>query len=270
VSGAPVPKRVCLITGASSGIGAAFADVYAAHGYDLVLTARRLDRLEAKAAELRARHGTAVHVAAADLVAADAVPVLMERLAAEGVAVDALVNNAGFGLSGSFLASDWEAQRRVIRLLLEVPAELVHALAPGMVARHFGRIVNVASVAGLVTATAGHTLYPATKAALVRFSQSLNLELSPSGVHVTALCPGFTYSEFHDANGTRDIVSKMPKWMWLTAEEVVADGYAACEANRPITVPGGQYKAITALARLLPESVGFALMKRSGDRIRKV
>ena len=263
-------RKTCLITGASSGIGAAFAEVYAARGYDLVLTARRTDRLEADGARLQTRHGVAVHTVGMDLLAPDAVERIAARLDTDGIAVDALINNAGFGLSGGFLASSWEEQRRVLRLLLEAPAELVHRFAPGMVARRFGRIVNVASVAGLVPGTAGHTLYPATKSALIKFSQSLNLELSASGVHVTALCPGFTLSEFHDVNGTRDLVSRLPTWMWLTAEAVAADGYAACEANRAISVPGGQYKAITSLARLLPERVAFGYMRRQGARIRKV
>jgi short-subunit dehydrogenase len=262
-------RRLCLVTGASSGIGAAFAETYAAHGYDLVLTARRADRLEANAAALTARHGLTAHVVAQDLAAADAVPRIVGYLAEKGLAVDALVNNAGFGLSGSFLASPWSDQSQVIRLLLEAPAELAHALAPGMVARGFGRIVNIASVAGLVPGTAGHTLYPATKSALIKFSQSLNLELASAGVHVCAVCPGFTFSEFHDANGTRAMVSKLPRWMWLTAEAVAQAGYAAVERNDAVNVPGGQYKAITAFARLLPERMAFAYMRRQGKRFRQ-
>ncbi len=263
------PRRLALVTGASAGIGAAFAEVYAANGYDLVLTARRADRLAAQAGELSARHGVVAHTIVQDLLVPEAVPAITARLKGDGLAVDALVNNAGFGLSGAFLASDWEAQRRVIRLLLEAPAELAHSLAPGMVARGFGRIVNIASVAGLVPGTAGHTLYPATKSAMIKFSQSLNLELAASGVHVCAVCPGFTYSEFHDMNGTRDIVSRLPKWMWLSAAQVAVAGYAAVERNDAINVPGGQYKAITSLARLLPERVAFGYMRRQGSRLRK-
>ena len=262
-------RRTALVTGASSGIGAAFAETYARNGWDLVLTARRAERLEARAAELSGRYGVAARVLVQDLLAEGAVTSVVEQLTAAGVAVDALVNNAGFGLSGSYLASSWEAQRSVLRLLLEAPAELVHRMAPGMVARGYGRIINVASVAGLVPGTAGHTLYPATKSALIKFSQSLNLELSPSGVHVTALCPGFTFSEFHDANNTRDIVSRLPKWLWLEAGRVAQDGYDAVERNQAICVPGGQYKAITTLARLLPERVAFGYMRRQGGRIRK-
>ena len=262
-------RKLCLITGASSGIGAAFAETYAAHGYDLVLTARRADRLAANAAGLQARHGIAAHVIVQDLSAADAVPRIAERLAEGGLAVDALVNNAGFGLSGAYLASPWEAQRQVIRLLLEAPAELVHHLSTAMADRGFGRIVNIASVAGLVPGTAGHTLYPATKSAMIKFSQSLNLELTDRGVHVCAVCPGFTYSEFHDVNGTRGLVSKLPKWMWLTAEKVANDGYAAVERNEAVSVPGGQYKAIAALAHLLPERAAFAAMRRQGRRFRQ-
>jgi len=263
------PRRTALVTGASSGIGAAFAEVFAAHGYDLVLTARRVDRLQARAAALFQRFGITVRCVEQDLLAPDAVGAIAGRLVNEGVHVDALVNNAGFGLSGAFLASDWARQREVIRLLLEAPAELAHRFAPGMVAHGFGRIVNIASVAGLVPGTAGHTLYPATKSGLIKFSQSLNLELASSGVHVCAVCPGFTYSEFHDANGTRNLVSRLPKWMWLSAEQVAAAGYADCERNLAISVPGAQYKMITGLARLLPERVAFGYMRRQGARLRK-
>jgi short-subunit dehydrogenase len=262
-------RRTVLITGASSGIGAAFAEAYAAHGYDLVLTARRTDRLQTQAAGLASRHTVTTHLITQDLLAPGAVGSIMARLADDAIQIDALVNNAGFGLAGSFLASPWEAQRSVLRLLLEIPAELTHALLPAMVARGFGRIVNIASVAGLVPGTAGHTLYPATKSALIKFTQSLNLETEGTGVHVSATCPGFTYSEFHDANGTRDLVSKLPKWVWLTAPQVAEAGYEACERNQPICVPGLQYKAITALAHALPESLAFAYMRRQGSRLRK-
>ncbi len=262
-------RRLCLVTGASSGIGLAIAAAYARHGWDLALTARRLDRLEANAAELRTRHGGAVHVFAQDLLASDAVPALAAAIEGAGLAIDGLVNNAGFGLPGSFLDQTWEKQRKVLHLLLERPLELVHRFAPGMIARGFGRVVNVASVAGLVPGTAGHTLYPATKSALIRFSQSTHLEFAPRGVHVTALCPGFTYTEFHDVNGTRGLVSRLPKFMWLEAGAVAEAGYQACERNEVICVPGAQYKAITAAARLVPERLAFGYMRRQGSRFRR-
>lgn len=262
-------RRLCLITGASAGIGSAFARTYARHGYDLALTARRGDRLEALAAELRERHGVEVLVIPADLTEAGAVDEVLAQVAARGRSIDALVNNAGFSLAGAYLASTWGDQERLLHLLLQIPAEFVHKVLGAMIDRDFGRVINVASVAGLVPGSAGHTLYGAVKAAMISFSQSLHLETASTGVHVTAVCPGFTYSEFHDVNGTRDLVSRMPGWMWLTAEQVADAGYAAVEANRPLSVPGGAYKAITAVSKLLPTDVAMAIMRRQSRRIRR-
>ena len=262
-------RRLCLITGASAGIGAAFAQTYAGHGYDLALTARRGDRLESLAAELRARHGVEVLVIPADLTQPGAVDAVLAAVAAQGRVVDALVNNAGFSLAGSYLASSWADHASLLQVLLQIPAEFAHKVLGGMSERGFGRIVNVASVAGLVPGSSGHTLYGEVKAAMISFSQSLHLENAANGVHVTAVCPGFTYSEFHDVNGTRDLVSRMPSWMWLSADEVAEAGYAAAEANRPMSVPGAAYKAITVLAKLLPTDAAMAVMRRQSGRIRR-
>jgi hypothetical protein len=140
-----------------------------------------------------------------------------------------------------------------------------------MIHRGFGRIVNVASLAGLIPPAAGHTLYGATKAFLVRFSQCLHLEAQPHGVHVSALCPGYTYSEFHDVNGTRaQITAATPPWLWLGADEVAAAGYEAVEANRPICVPGAPNKAIAAVAKLIPDEWALALVASQGWRFRKL
>jgi uncharacterized protein len=155
--------------------------------------------------------------------------------------------------------------------MVTAPCELAHKVLPGMVERRFGRIVNVASLAGLIPGSAGHTLYGASKALLVRFSQSLHLEVADQGVHVSALCPGFTYSEFHDVNGTRaQISASTPPWLWLGADEVAATGYEAVEANRAVCVPGAPNKAIAAFAKLVPDDWGLALMASQGPRFRKM
>jgi short-subunit dehydrogenase len=155
-------------------------------------------------------------------------------------------------------------------VMVAAPCELAHRLLPGMVQRGFGRIVNVASLAGLVPPAAGHTLYAASKALLIKFSQSLHLEVASEGVHVSALCPGFTYSEFHDVNGTRAMISQStPEWLWLGADEVAAAGYEAVEANRAVCVPGAPNKAIAAAAKLIPDEWGLALMASQGSRFRK-
>lgn len=264
-------RRLGLVTGASSGIGAAIARILASHGYDVALTARRTDRLEKLADEIRLRFGVETLTFTADLADPETPTRMVEHLAAHGRTADVLVNNAGYGLSGAFAGSLWEDQQTFLRVMVTAPCELIHRLLPGMVERRFGRILNVASLAGLIPGSAGHTAYGPSKAFMIRFSQGLHLETLGKGVHVTALCPGFTYSEFHDVNGTRATISaSTPPWLWMGADEVAASGYEAMEANRPICVPGAPNKAVAALAHILPEDWALALMKSQGAKIRKV
>jgi len=139
---------------------------------------------------------------------------------------------------------------------------------PGMVERGFGRIVNVASVAGVWPGTNGATLYGPAKALLIRFSQGLHNEHRRTGVHVSALCPGFTYSEFHDVAGSRERVSEsVPEWLWLGADQVAAAGYEAAEANRPVCVPGAPYLALTALMKVLPDEWLMTLGRNGRARV---
>jgi short-subunit dehydrogenase len=263
-------RRLCLITGASAGIGAAFAKVFASHGYDLALTARRQDRLDAVAADLRLQYGVETFSFAADLADPAAPDRLLAFIESEGRVVDALVNNAGYGLPGTFVATTWTDQRAFLQVMSIAPTELAHKLLPGMAARRFGRIINVASLAGLVPGSAGHTLYGASKSYLIKFSESLHQENLAAGVHVSALCPGFTFSEFHDVNGTREMMGSLPSWLWMGADEVASTGYEAVEANRAVCVPGAPNKSIAALAKVLPDDWALALMSREAGRFRKL
>jgi short-subunit dehydrogenase len=263
-------RRLALVTGASSGIGAAIARLYASHGYDVALTARRSDRLHRLADDLRLRHSAESLVIPADLADPAACEIVLKVIEANGRVVDALVNNAGYGLPGSYATTDWQDQQAFLRVCVTAPCELAHKVLPGMLERRFGRILNVASLAGLVPGAPGQTLYGPAKAFLVRFSQALHLETQGTGVHVSALCPGFTYSEFHDVTGTRAQVSEQtPTWLWLGADEVAAAGYEAAEANRPICVTGAPNKAIAAVAKLLPDEWGMALIASQAGRYRK-
>jgi uncharacterized protein len=264
-------RRLCLVTGASSGIGSAFARIYASHGYDVALTARRTDRLERLADEIRFRYGVETLAISADLADPDGCGEILSEVNAHGRVVDALVNNAGYGVPGAYAATAWGDQRAFLQVLLIAVCELTHRVTPGMIERKFGRIVNVASLAGLAPGAAGHTLYGASKAFLVRFSQSLHLETMDKGVHVSALCPGFTYSEFHDVTKTREQVTRgTPAWLWMGADEVAAAGYEAVEANRAICVPGAPNKALAALAKLIPDDWALALMARESGRIHRL
>jgi len=261
-------RPTSLVTGASAGIGAAFARALAARGHDLILTARRTDRLEAMAAELQAKHGGAVAVLPLDLAAPGAALKLIDEIAARGLAVDWLINNAGYGVPGTFDGNDWKTHEDFIRIMIEAPTELAWRLLPGMRERGFGRIINVASLAGHVPAPAGHTLYAASKAYLIKFSQALALENADRDVRVCALCPGFTWSEFHDVTGTRETMNRMPSYMWQTAEAVVAEGIAAVEAGDPVRVTGGVNRAIKAFAKLIPDRLGLWIMARQAHCFR--
>lgn len=262
-------KRTCLITGASAGIGAAIAREYAAQGWDLALTARREDPMIALAKDLKAEFGTTSHIFPLDLFDMNATQDLMERIEKKGVHIDGLVNNAGYGHPGQYMASEWEDHANFLQLMLRAPSELCHAVLPAMKEQGYGRIINVASLAGHIPGSRGHTLYAAVKSFLIKFSQSLHLEMAPHGVHVSALCPGFTYSEFHDVNGTRDGVSKLPDFMWMDAEECAEQGVEACERNRAVFIPGRVNKGIAVAARLLPDGIAMNLMAKNSEKIRK-
>jgi uncharacterized protein len=255
-------NRVVLITGASAGIGAAFARVFAAHGFDLVLAARREDRLRTLAAHLEEAHRIRAHVVPIDLADRDAPARLCADLSAANLTVDALVNNAGYGVPGSFASVSWHRHADFLQVLLVSLTELTYRMLPGMVERGYGRVINVASLAGLLPAPAGHTLYAATKSFVIRFSEALSCEVSHRGVHVTAVCPGFTFSEFHDVTGTRAMMSGLPSWMWMDAATVAQQGYDAVMAGRPVYVTGRLNTAIAMLARYLPQRVVYALNRR--------
>ncbi len=259
----PEPRRLALITGASAGIGAAFARVYAGHGYDLAITARRGDRLQQLADDIKLRHAVEILTIPADLADPAAPEHILAEVARRGRTVQALVNNAGYGLKGGFAAAGWPEQAAMLQVMLTAVCEMTHRVLPGMVGGGFGRIVNVASLAGLLPGSPGQSLYTPIKAFLIRFSNTLHVETHGSGVHVTALCPGFTCSEFHDANGSRAEIHRCtPRWMWRSAEAAAAAGYGACEANRPICIPGAPNRVIAAMARLIPDTWLLAAMAR--------
>jgi short-subunit dehydrogenase len=265
-----VNRRIALVTGASAGIGEAFATVLAAEGFDLVLVARREERLRAVAARLESAHpGLRAHVIVSDLSQREAAARLCAELDARGLTIDALVNNAGYGVTGVYTASPWATHDAMLQVMVVAVAELTHLLLPGMIERRYGRIINVASLAGLVPPPAGHTLYAATKAFLIKFSEALAQEVSPSGVHVTALCPGFTFSEFHDVTGTRAEVRKLPAWLWVDAPTVARQGFDAVTAGTPVYVNGRVNRAIEALVRYVPRRVVTTVGRSMGRKYRK-
>lgn len=262
--------RTALVTGASAGIGKAFAERLGEHGYTLVLTARRADRLETLAAALRAAHDVTVHVLPADLADQAAPGALCAALTARGLAVDVLVNNAGYGVPGAYARTEWQRQADFIQVLVTAVAELTHRLLPGMIERRWGRILNIASLAALVPAAPGHTLYAASKAFVVKFSEALAGEVREHGVHVTAACPGFTYSEFHDVTGTRAQMQALPRFMWSDARQVVDESYAAVMAGQSMVVTGRLNRVVALGAKHLPAVVARAAVARQSRHYRKL
>ena len=263
------PSRpLSLISGASAGIGAAFARQLASQGHDLVLTARRVDRLESLATELREKYQTKVTVLPSDLAEPAAPQKLTAALDEQGLNVDWLINNAGYGVPGTLTDSAWATHADSLQVLLTAPTELCWLLLPGMRKRGYGRIINVASLAGFLPGTSGHTLYAATKSYLTKFSQSLALENKAVGVNVCALCPGFTRSEFHDVTGTREKMNKLPDYMWLSAEEVVQQGIDAVERGDAVHVTGRLNRFIKAVFELVPDWLALALSVKQSKRYR--
>jgi short-subunit dehydrogenase len=249
--------RLALITGASAGIGAMFARAYATRGYDIALTARREDRLRELADTLAKEFRVETIVAPADLADPRAPATLLASISRP---IDALVNNAGYGLGGGFMGQPWQAQAASLQVMLAAPTELTHRVVPHMKAARFGRIINVASLAGL--APPGSGLYGPIKSYLVRFSQALHAELAGTGVHVTALCPGFTRSEFHRAAKMEGEVAGVPTLFWQQAEPVVEAGILGNEANQAIVVTGWPNKAMALAARFVPDAWSMQLARR--------
>jgi uncharacterized protein len=262
--------RTVLVTGASSGIGEAVARVFAAEGWDLVITARREDRLRALADEVTREQGRRVHVVVSDLAADGAVATLCQEIAGRGIIVDGLVNNAGYGVPGAYVNSTWERHHAFLQVMVVAVAELTRRLLPGMLERGYGRILNIASLAGLVPAPAGHTLYAASKSFMIKFSEALAHEVRHRGVHVTAICPGFTMSEFHDVTGTREMMNKLPAFMWMDSPTVARQGFDAVMRGTPVIVSGRVNSTIATLVRVLPQGMLSAVGRHFSKSYRKV
>jgi short-subunit dehydrogenase len=258
-------RPLAVVTGASAGIGAVFARRLAARGYDLLLVARRADRLQQLAAELQRAHGVHAGALAADL-ASDAGLHAVEQRLASAANLELLVNNAGFGTMGRFFRADVHGQDQMHRLHVLATVRLCHAALVNLTARNRGGIINVSSVAAFLQSP-GSVSYCATKTWMNVFTDGLYQELRSlnSAVKVQALCPGYTYSEFHDVAGFDR--SKVPSAMWLSAESVVEEALRAWDRGVLYCVPGWRYKLIVALLRLLPAAVLRAVAVRTARRL---
>ncbi|MFD3429094.1 SDR family NAD(P)-dependent oxidoreductase [Nocardia fluminea] len=250
------PTRTALITGASAGIGATFARQLAASGYQLLLVARRVDRLQELAAQLTERHDVRCEVFAADLTDPAAPAAIVDYADQQGLDIDVLINNAGLSGKTAFADTPWDSLAGEIQLMVTAPTELAHLVIPGMKERRWGRIVNLSSVAAFAPPGAG-LLYTGIKSYVLNASQALDMELKPHGIHVTALCPGFTRTEFHDVMGTRDKADNLPRILWQQPDAVVTEGLAAVMNGKPVCIPGIVNKISAAAMKPLPIRLGY-------------
>jgi uncharacterized protein len=246
--------RWALITGASAGIGEAFADVFAKNGFNLVLVARRKEKLTAIAAKTQKAFKVQAEVLVADLADPVSPRQIYDALQKKQIKPSALVNNAGYAVKTGFTDTPWQVYDDMIQVMLTAVTELCHLFAIDMKAQQYGRIINVASVAAFTPQMPGN-LYGGIKSYVAGMSDALNMELSHHGVNCTALCPGFTRSEFHDVMDIREFMDKLPGFMWLSAANVAEQGYQAVMKGKVFCIPGGLYKVITGLMNFVPKFV---------------
>ena len=248
-----------LVTGATAGIGAAYAKLLAKEGFDLVLVARDLPRLKGVAKELSKLYKIKAETIKADLTKPAQLAKVEKRLANNSKPIEVLINNAGFGLKDSFLVSNLAKEQELLDVLVTAPMRLSHAVLPGMIKRNSGSIVNVSSVASFI---AGGT-YSAAKSYLTVFSEYLHTELRDTNIKVSALCPGFTRTEFH-ARGKMKM-SGLPNYMWTAVDQVVAKSWRYVKAGKVICIPGWQYMLLSSIARIAPRP----LVRKLGIKIRR-
>ncbi|MGW1186180.1 SDR family NAD(P)-dependent oxidoreductase [Streptomyces drozdowiczii] len=249
-----------LITGATAGIGAAFARRLAADGYDLVLVARDTERLREQATELHDRHGIEAEVLRADLSDDKGIRAVEERLGDARHPVDLLVNNAGFGNKGRYLDVPMADELAMLKVHCEAVLRLTSAAAAGMRERGRGGIVNVASVAAFVP----RGTYGASKAWVVQFSQGAAKDLAGSGVRLMALCPGFVRTEFHQRAGMG--TGNIPGWMWLDADKLVSAALADLARGKSVSIPDPRYKVLMGAVKLAPRGLLGGLTSRTGRK----
>jgi len=246
-----------LVTGATAGIGESFTRLLASKGYNIALVARDEVRLHERAAGLREKYGIQTFVLPADLATKSGVKSVEKYI--QSYEIQVLINNAGFGINKAFTVSDLGDEQDLLNVLVRAPMRLMHVILPGMKERKSGTIINVSSVAGFI---AGGT-YSAAKSYLTVLSESLNTELKGTGVIVSALCPGFTRTEFHQRGRMK--MKGLPSFMWLNADKLVAQSWKDAQAHQPVSVPGWQYKLLVAIVSIAPRS----FVRQIGMNVRK-
>jgi len=251
-------RPIALVTGASAGIGESFARYLAEHGHDLVIVARDENRLHERAENWKASFGVEVEVLPADLSTSEGLERVESRLRDESRPIEVLINNAGFGINKPFTSSNLVEEANLLDVLVKAPMRFMHVVLPLMKKRDSGTIINVSSVAGWI---AGGS-YSAAKSYLTVLTESLHTELRGTKVHVHALCPGFTRTEFHERGRMR--MTGLPEFMWLASDVVVDAAWRASQAGEVLSVPGFQYKILSSISRFGPRP----LVRRVGVNVR--
>ena len=249
-------KKWALVTGATAGIGESFTRLLAAKGFNLVLVARDEARLHERAAGLRENFGAESVVIVADLATEAGCAKVEDYIRANEIEV--LINNAGFGINKAFTMSDLAKEEEVLKVLVRTPMRLMHVALPAMKERNSGVVINVSSVASFIAGGA----YSAAKAYLTVLSESLSTELSATNIKVSALCPGFTRTEFHQRGRMK--MAGLPNFMWLNSDVLVAKAWKDAVSGKPVSIPGWQYKVLIGLISLLPRSI----VRRLGMNLR--
>ena len=236
-----------LVTGATAGIGESFCRLLADNNYNIVLVARDLPRLQERAIQLEAKFNVETHVIQADLSTDAGCSVVEQYLASNQV--DVLINNAGFGLNKAFTMSELKAEQEMFDVLVRTPMRLMHVVLPGMKQRNKGVVINVSSVAGYI---AGGS-YSAAKSYLTVITESLHTELANTNIKVSALCPGFTRTEFHQRG--RMSMKGLPGFMWLNSDKLVAKAWSDALKGKAVSIPGWQYQLLVLVIHALPRSI---------------
>ena len=249
-------KKWALVTGATAGIGESFTRLLAAQDFNLVLIARDEARLHERAAGLKEKFGAESVVIVADLATEAGCAKVEDYIRANEIEV--LINNAGFGINKAFTMSDLAKEEEVLKVLVRTPMRLMHVALPAMKERNSGVVINVSSVASFIAGGA----YSASKAYLTVLSESLSTELSATNIKVSALCPGFTRTEFHQRGRMK--MAGLPNFMWLNSDVLVAKAWKDAVAGKPVSIPGWQYKTLVGIISLLPRSI----VRRLGMNLR--
>ncbi len=246
-----------IVTGATSGIGESFTRLLAENNYNIVLVARDLPRLQERAQGLQEKFNVETHIIQADLSTAAGCSAVEQYIANNQV--DVLINNAGFGLNKAFTMSALDAEQEMFDVLVRTPMRLMHVALPLMKQRNKGVVINVSSVAGFI---AGGT-YSASKSYLTVLSESLHTELADTNIKISALCPGFTRTEFHQRG--RMSMKGLPSFMWLDSDTLVSKAWSDALKGEAISIPGWQYQLLVFVIQTLPRSI----IRKVGMNLRK-